>query len=160
LTYFISPVQATLDYGCGIGRNSVLFKSKYVGMDMTKELLDIAKFKNPDKEFSYISTPYIPETFIGEWVEQFFTATVLQHCDDGLVGKIFKSFYDSKPINIRQIVLYENSSKFIKPHVIGRQPIEYANFIELAGFNIIDLKFKHIMIKYENHAVLVARVSI
>ena len=145
----------TLDYGCGIGRYSSLFPSYYVGCDMTQELLKIASLKEDyNHKFVLLNKPYFSseKDFFEkpEWLRQFFTATVLQHCHDNLVIKIFKSLHKYKPKDFN-ICLYENSMDFSKPHVVGRTNGEYFALITGAGFEIKRIRSSTHSVKNELH---------
>lgn len=124
---FLDPNLRTIDYGCGIGRWAKLFNN-YLGVDITPSLLDIAKENNPDKEFLQLSKPYFTQDAIAKikpWdFQQFFTSTVLQHCDDELVSDIFKSLSKIKKENF-VCVLYETSIKNGAYHNKGRDIYEY-----------------------------------
>lgn len=131
---------STLEYGCGIGRYAKKFEN-YVGVDMTKQLIDIAKAAHPDKSFYRIG-PILPDGFketldeLNFDVEQILTATVLQHCDDESVKAIFASFKDHNIAAPFILTMYENSEPFEKPHVIGRNSQDYLELIKTSGLKL------------------------
>lgn len=109
----------TLDYGCGIGRYAHKFPF-YIGMDITYNLIVIAKGNYPDKKFLVIPDPCIPSDVSLKHTELFFTATVLQHCSDEVVKKILSNLPD-----VEMIALYENNHVKESKHVKGRTSAEY-----------------------------------
>lgn len=144
---YIDNNLKTLDYGCGIGRWSNLFKN-YLGVDITKNLLEIAKEKNKDKQYILLEKPILSN--IDYVFEQFFTSTVLQHCDDDLVDDIIKSLYEAKQSGF-VIVLYENS--IVKaPHVNGRKPQEYKKMFE-KYFNVLSFESDTHIVHNEEHSI-------
>ena len=147
----INPNLKTLDYGCGVGRWSESFKD-YLGVDITNNLLTIAIDENKDKNFILLDKPYITNySEINNFnFEQFFTSTVLQHCDDDLVNKLFQNLSKIKKYNF-EIFLYENSA--VKaPHVNGREPKLYGEIIS-KYFNVKSLEqFSHI-VHGEEHSI-------
>jgi len=106
-----------LDYGCGVGRLSVLFKPKnYTGMDISPEMLKIAREKHPD--YTFIQMTQLPKTDI------FFTANVLQHNND----KVVKSL----DIPAKELYLYEIVGKGEhKPHLYPRTIEDYEMLLGL-----------------------------
>ncbi len=118
----------TLDYGCGIGRYSPEFRDVYIGADITGEFLGIATKNNPGKTYVPLETPMpVHEELIGIEFEMFFTATVLQHCSDELVGKIFGAAGRLMK-DTCLFVLYENDFKHA-PHIEGRSSSRYADMM-------------------------------
>jgi len=145
---------STVDYGCGIGRHSPSFTGTYLGIDMTEQLIRYAMKRNPNKTYICSNNPYISDDIGGiQWIQQFFTATVLQHCDDELVLKILDSVYYQKKTNFI-FALYENSHGFKKSHVIGRKPSDYIDFIKKVGFNIGKLQVNTHLNKGEQHSLI------
>ena len=106
--FIMSHVDAdlfTLDYGCGVGRYSQFFdKDKYLGVDITKQLLDIAIDENAGYDYILLSSPSL--TGVSLSIDQFFTATVLQHNTNETVRTIFDGL---SKCNLRSIVLYEST---------------------------------------------------
>lgn len=101
--------KKVLDYGCGVGKLSHLFKAAlYIGVDISEEMLSIAKQKNP--EYTYRLNTRLPKTDIT------FIANVLQHNPDDVVKKIrFKSpemyIYELKEGGKDKEFLYHRSIK-------------------------------------------------
>ena len=158
---YVDRSLATLDYGCGIGRYANEFTEEYFGVDVTGKMIQMACKLHPDKEFEQLDEP-IMNTDIEEgielsWMEQFFTATVLQHCDDDLVIRILKSVFDLKPTGFR-FCLYENSMNFKKPHIVGRKPMEYNELIRQAGFKVVTHDWHSHLVKKEEHSLYIAEV--
>lgn len=162
---YVSRLSATIDYGCGIGRYADDFLGKYVGYDMTKELLEIAKNNHPDRKFIHLKQPYFSPPEEGKielildrdkgssWFDQFFTATVLQHCHYDVVMKLLKSIkWDVKARDFT-FCFYENSCKFEKPHIVGRSPDQYWAMVHDAGFTIVDFDYHTHELKREAHSL-------
>ena len=148
----------TLDYGCGIGRHTPNFTGKYLGIDMTENMIYMANKRNPGRHYIWNNSPYLNDENIDfTWIEQFFTATVLQHCDDDLVKKILESLHYQKRKGFT-FALYENSAGFKKPHVIGRNPNEYVKFMEEVGFHVKDILITTHLSKGEPHSLIKVRV--
>lgn len=105
----------TLDYGCGLGRFSLMFLN-YIGCDITQSFLDYAKSTKPQKTFIKIEVGEVPNVDF----EVFFTCTVLQHNSDEMVWEIFKKL----PKGIF-LYLYENNEPGTSLHVKGRSPQDY-----------------------------------
>ena len=154
---FLNPALKTLDYGCGVGRWSHLFPS-YLGVDITENLLHIARRENPTKNFQLLENPFLISLLElnGGKFEQFFTSTVLQHCALKVVQKLFYNLsqHYSAPFTM---VLYENS-KVQSQHVQGRSPLEYkdliANFFTTGAFQ----QASHV-VHGEEHGVLKIRAE-
>lgn len=143
----------TLDYGCGVGRYAGEF-SNYLGVDITKELLDIAKKQHPKKDFLLLQELCLPEKLEFDF-ELFLTATVLQHNPDDVVKKIFESVAKLKPSNIL-FCLYENS-QVVTHHVQARNSEDYvalvSNYFEIKGY----ASYKH-KVHNEEHILTLIRV--
>ena len=113
----------TLDYGCGTGMYSNLFyKSKYLGVDITKELL----LHTPNGyNYTHIQTPYLEKKVYD--AEMIYTNCVLQHNSDELLRKILHGFTLQNP---SFLVFYECTDKrIINDHVKPRQYSEYDNLV-------------------------------
>jgi hypothetical protein len=141
----------TVDYGCGVGRWAKHWSiDKYLGVDMTKSLLDIAQGENPSHSFSHLSSPFLTERL--DNVEQVFTSTVLQHCDDSLVLKIMESWAKFIP-HLKSVCLYELGNNSKKHHVGGRSHWEYADMVKKAGiFSFLQYSASHCVHK-ELHTI-------
>jgi SAM-dependent methyltransferase len=151
----------TLDYGCGIGRYAQQF-SKYVGADMTKELIKLARKRNKGKRFVHLSHPYLTEveTFNIRYkfdIEQVLTTTVLQHCDDELVIKILKSFKDNL-LGLKRLCFYEKDAGDKKPHVISRSTLDYMTLLSEAGIHTNGNCKSHI-VHNEKHTLSVFNIQ-
>lgn len=143
-----------IDYGCGIGRYSLLFlKEKYLGLDICDNLLSIAKAKNPGFTYQLLSSPYPPE--LNFPAEIFFTATVLQHNDDNGLKKILMSAKGISKGNLT-FCIYENTAKESgKRHICFRSKKQYLDFISLY-FEITGCdSWSHILHKEEHSLMLV-----
>jgi hypothetical protein len=167
---YIYRDRPTIDYGCGVGRYSEEFKDDYLGVDVTEEMIKLACRLHPDKEFVLLNNPFLNTNFDDDdddksdktgveidWIKQFFTATVLQHCDNDLVIKILKSVHELKPTGFH-FCFYENSMSFEKPHIVGRKPEQYLGMIMQAGFDIKDAACHKHYVKKEEHSLLIAEV--
>lgn len=135
-----------LDYGCGIGRYAHKFKD-YVGVDISSEAIKIAKKLNPNKKFyNGIKKRY--------GINMFFTATVLQHCNDKIVNDIFYSLsLYKKDITI---VLYENDTDGESYHVKGRTPNDYKNIIE-KFFKVKKFEYFSHIVHNEKHSLTIIK---
>ncbi len=67
----------TLDFGCGSGRLTKHLPGKVYGLDMTKNLIDIAKENDPDSNYIHYDGKTLP--FEDEYFDSVWTCTVLQH---------------------------------------------------------------------------------
>jgi len=142
----------TLDYGCGVGRWSWIF-DRYIGVDITQNLLDVAIKENPYKKYYYLSTPTL-ENFTAvdlSQVKQFFASTVLQHCDDDLCDNIIQTFALHKPVS-PTFILYETSIKEGAYHNKGRSALEYANIIS-KHFSVKEVKSEEHLVHNQPHTV-------
>lgn len=137
----------TLDYGCGTGRYSYEF-SDYIGVDITTNLLNIAKINHPDKNFILLNKPFLDDIDID--FNLFFTATVLQHNSDDVVRKIFKSISKIKQRGIL-FSIYENSQDHGK-HVTGRNSKDYIAMIDIF-FSIISYNNASHIIHSKKHNI-------
>lgn len=137
----------TLDYGCGIGRWSHLFNN-YLGVDLTENLINIARERHVNKKYLLLEEPTL--TTLDFHFSQFFTSTVLQHCDDNLVSCIIKSLYNLKHDDLN-IILYENTHVQAS-HVNGRSPETYKNMFE-RYFKIKAFEFNSHYVHGEEHSV-------
>jgi SAM-dependent methyltransferase len=127
----------TVDYGCGVGRYTEFFTGAYLGIDITPKLLGFARVDNPERDFLAITGSGVPTTVPARKFEQFFTATVLQHCNDSIVDEIFESVVRCE--TIVKFTLYENA-KVKSNHMKGRSTDDYA-----------DLLSKHFKLKTVTH---------
>ena len=153
----------TMDYGCGIGRYSDIFDSeKYLGVDGCEKLLSIAKEDNPNHAYilcenGTLNNELVEYIISPAKIEQFFTATVLQHNSTKQVEEIFKSWMPHMADQCK-FVLYENCHDAEdKEHISFRAPEQYLNIFEKAtGFKAeleqLDV-FSH-QIHGETHALL------
>ena len=119
----------TLDYGCGIGRYSKYFEAdKYRGVDISGPYLEIARKDNPGREFVQIASPVWDELL--DWdIEIFFTATVLQHCSDEVVDRLFANLAKKQP-NRFALSLYEYANPaWTCRQTMGRTPAEYVKMV-------------------------------
>jgi hypothetical protein len=153
---YIKHPYLTMDYGCGIGRYANCFEN-YIGVDMTAELLVIAKKNNPDKMFYHLmEKPFINKHFMSP-IGRIFTATVLQHCNTDLCLKIMKGWNNFVP-SVEEICMYENSMDFQKPHVTGRTSGNYIEMLSDVGY-IIKYSESHThTVKGEQHTLTIAKV--
>lgn len=136
----------TLDYGCGVGNFASEFE-KYLGVDIIKEFIDIAKNLHPNKNFRLLKQPYL-DGKLGFKPELFFTVTVLQHNSDELIDKILASLarLSRKPFHF---CLYENAQTNCF-HVKARAPEDYKNMIA-KYFNVTYFKFHRDISYKEKH---------
>jgi len=158
---YVDRELATIDYGCGIGRYTPEFTRSYIGLDMTKNLLDIAKEANPKAKYRLIQDVIpIEEDFLalGGELRQFFTATVLQHCSAVVVTNILKRLSNTGFENFT-FCFYENSMPFVKNHVAGRFPESYNKFVREAGFKIEKWDFHTHTVKGEDHSLTRIKVA-
>jgi len=142
----------TLDYGCGVGRWSGIF-DRYIGVDITQNLLNIAIKENPYKKYYYLPTPTL-EDFTAvdlSQVKQFFASTVLQHCDDSLCDNIIQTFASHKPVS-PIFILYETSIKEGAYHNKGRSTLEYANIIS-KHFSVKQVESEEHLVHNQPHTV-------
>ena len=152
----IDTTLKTLDYGCGVGRYTKFFNiDNYVGVDVTKELLDIAIAENGGYKYVQLTKPDLSE--INDInIEQFLSCTVLQHNSDEGVKIIFNSLQEKIGNNGINIILYENTANIVNViggHVNFRTVEEYNNLIKLY-FDIINFQyFKHV-IHNEEHSLM------
>lgn len=119
----------TLDYGCGIGRYSQYFDAdKYCGVDISKPYLKIAHEDNPDREFVQIASPIWDEPL--DWdIEIFFTATVLQHCSDEVIGGLFANLAKKQRKQFAfSLYEYANPDWTVR-QTVGRPPAEYVKMV-------------------------------
>ena len=151
---FLSPYVKTVDYGCGIGRWLPQFGFDYIGLDITKALLDIARERFPTFTFIHLQEPTLrgagEKQALLKDMEQFFTATVLQHCDDELVRDIFSSVAALKGGGIK-FVFYENS-QVKSGHVNGRKPEVYVELLA-EFYDVRDVQHATHKIHGEGHSV-------
>ena len=142
----------TLDYGCGVGRYSKFF-TKYLGVDITRKLLDIAIEENPEYNYELLTNPDLSDIDLSG-IEQFYTSTVLQHNTDESVKLILSGL--SKAKNLNSIVLYESSAyrvNVINSHMNFRTVEDYERLVK-EHFDVKGFKyFKH-MIHGAEHALM------
>ena len=139
-----------LDYGCGIGRHANLcHPDLYLGVDITKSLLDIARSDHPSYKFQLLSElGEIPEYEF----DVLFTSTVLQHNADEFVLKLFENL--SKARQAFTFVLYENSHPIKASHIVGRLPAEYARLVS-AFFEVRTFEEKSHTVHGERHSITI-----
>lgn len=147
----------TLDFGCGIGRYSIFF-DKYLGLDLNDKIVECASAGHPDKSFCIYEKENRGNTVFhfNEQVKQFnpqlfFTSTVLQHCNDNFVLRIFNSLYSIMRENEFTFFLYEND-QVQQSHVCGRPPDRYAKMIGYF-FGIKEVQTKSHIVHGEKHTI-------
>lgn len=120
-----------LDFGCGTGRYAEIWQGEYEGVDISGEMLSLARTHLPSKKFNAIADPWLPA---GTGIEcsVFFSATVLQHCDDDLLNKVFDS---CGRLELSTFVLYENSEQ-MGGFMRGRTSLEYVQVLEKIGCTV------------------------
>ena len=153
--FIISKIDTslfTLDYGCGVGRYSRFF-TKYLGVDITKELLDIAIEENPGYSYELLISPDLSGVYLSE-VEQFYTSTVLQHNTNESIKLILSEL--SKAENLKSIVMYESSAYGVNvsnSHMNWRTVEDYEKIVR-EHFDVLKFEyFKH-MIHGSEHALM------
>lgn len=153
ISKYINPELKTLDYGCGVGRHSILFnKNKYVGVDITENLLNLAIQLNDGYKYKLIELyGNIQDKF-----EQIFTSTVLQHCDDKVVSKIIQSFRNV--IQKKGILVFYENSQVKADHVNGRSPLEYVNLTN-HHFDVINVETSSHIVHGEEHSITKMEVT-
>lgn len=155
-TSFVLPwvdrEAVTLDYGCGVGRWSWMFEN-YIGVDLTQNLLKIAIKENPTKKYYHLKHPSLHEFKDDNLskINQFFSSTVLQHCDDTMCDDIIRTFSEYNPPS-PTFILYETSIKTGAYHNKGRTSNEYASIIA-KYFNVIDVKFEEHLVHNQPHTI-------
>lgn len=130
--------QPVIDFGCGIGRYSVLWND-YIGVDISPTMVEMARFRNPAKVFIALPEPWLMPEPMFHFSKVFFTTTVLQHCTDEVALAVFDSVRKEMP-SVEKIVLYENIDQnggFMR----GRKPSDYAFLIAEAGLPIENTSF-------------------
>ena len=159
--FLFGPIDTsihTLDYGCGIGRYSSMFDN-YLGVDITLELLKIAKRNNPTKKYMQLSHPFLTKTHKDySKVAQIITTTVLQHCEDKLVQIIFDSMFEHIKQKGLVFSIYEKDDGISKPHVASRSPVQYGQMIQEAGYVAKFMENKSHMIHGEKHTLTIIGV--
>lgn len=124
----------TLDFGCGIGRYSIFFE-KYLGVDLNDKIVEHAQKQYTGKRFcvyeketkSNMAVFHFPPEVKEFNPQLFFTSTVLQHCNDNFVLRIFNSL---QQIINKEIVLYlYENEQAQQDHVCGRTPDRYAKMV-------------------------------
>ena len=152
----------TLDYGCGIGRYTSLFdRNKYLGVDVCEKLLNIAECENEGYDFVLCENGLLDRESVLPYIrfkniEQFFTATVLQHNSDIQVRHIFKSWTEYMSPDCR-FVLYENCHNAEdKEHIAFRSPEQYiALFKDATELDVNIISIDQHKIHGEWHAITI-----
>jgi len=157
----IDTTLITLDYGCGVGRYSKFFDiNKYLGVDVTKDLLDIAIMENIGYKYILLTKPDLSE-IDNINIEQFLFCTVLQHNSNDGVETILKTLQKKINKNTINITLYENTANIVNViggHVNFRTVDEYNKLVE-KYFNISSFQyFKHI-IHNEEHSLMIFKCN-
>lgn len=147
----------TVDFGCGTGNWSKFFvPNNYIGVDLTLGLLSVAEQNNTEYNYKLLSDPCFNEAkHIPKNMEQFFTSTVLQHCDDKAVSCIFKNVAKRKKTGFK-FCLYENLD-VQKMHVRGRSTIDYVNLI-CKHFRILSVSSHTHVVHGEPHTLSIIEV--
>jgi len=149
----------TLDYGCGTGRYSQFFdKTKYLGMDISENLLEIAKRNNPQHSYHKLKSPIPEET--GFIPEMFFTATVLQHNCDEVVLAILERLAAMLKRDKVLLCLYENTSKKKGDgHICFRSVKKYVELIKKI-FEVIKYEARTHRIHGEEHSLILVQAKL
>jgi len=149
----VDASKRVLDYGCGTGRHTCLFAAnKYLGADITCELLAIAEKDHPNYTFSSLLNVGDVPAFD---FEIFFTSTVLQHNSDETLGLVFGNVKTVKPMGF-QFLLYENSQVFA-PHIQARCVNDHVRLIS-RHFNVKEADSDSHIVHGERHDLSVIEV--
>lgn len=148
----------TLDFGCGVGRYSTFFEN-YLGVDLNDKIVEYAQEQFPSKKFcvyekenrSSIPTFHFPPEVKKFNPQLFFTSTVLQHCNDSFVLRIFDSLQSVISGNKLIFFLYENEQAQ-QSHVCGRSPDRYTQMVEYF-FIVKSVESKSHIVHGEKHTI-------
>jgi hypothetical protein len=116
------------EVGCGVGRCSDAFSPElYVGLDINRRAIEIAREECPDHEFRHIGwdDPY-PSA------EAYLFYTTLQHIPDAAVPDVLRRCCGRVVVQEHMLREYRDERK-LRFH---RTPDEYRDLFEAAGFEV------------------------
>tara|TARA_R110000851_G_C12979290_1_gene556189 strand:+ start:123 stop:749 length:627 start_codon:yes stop_codon:yes gene_type:complete len=144
----------TVDYGAGVGRWSSVFP-KYLGVEMTADLIAYARKDFPHKVFLKIDHPFeMPEKLMRMDNLRLFTSTVLQHNSEQDILEFFESI---RKFKFSEFVFYENNFADA-PHCKGRSPSKYRKILDMF-YDIYEFDSDEHIVHGENHGILVVKVK-
>ena len=133
-----------LDFGCGTGNFSNLFKKdKYLGIDINKNFISYAKQKNP--EYNFITVDYIKNNkFVYEKRDVILVNGVLHHISDENINKSFEIIKKISNQNAKILILEPT-----KP--VSIFTLDFIQKILDLGINIkSSLEYEELLKKYIN----------
>jgi len=146
-----------LDFGCGVGRFTEMLCDDVIGIDLTKELLEIAQEDNPDVRFIHMKDPFkIP--LDNDIIKSLWCCTVLQHLVvPGNVEAIVGEFYRILDEGGR-VLFYENTAfgDALRSHIYFRKRETYENIFKKAGFKRVKVLGSFIEDGNEEHTLFLA----
>jgi len=135
--------EVILDYGCGVGRMTFVvapYVSKIYGVDITPQLIDIAKRKLADKSLSNVELQLLdPHSFRLPDIrfDKIFLIGTIMHISDEMLDKILPQFYNQLN-NGGKIILFEHLKKtetmYIENATIFRSINHLKEIFEKNGF--------------------------
>jgi len=139
----IRSCDRVLDLGCGTGRYAELFKDKdveYIGADIAKEQIEIAKKKHPEAKFQIIDP--LKFSFLDNYFDKIYSIAVF-HC---IPSKEFRLQFLKetrrilKPNGKLVLTVWESTRwnkfllfKYIILKLIGRSKMDYRDLLEPWG---------------------------
>lgn len=127
--------NSVIEVGCGYGRLCEAFSPEnYLGLDLSSEVISLAKEKNPLYKFETI-----------DWKENYpeselkFVYTVLLHMNDDMVKSMIKNLCDtSEKIIVGEIMGRKWRNEKSYPLCYNREPEEYVKLFEENNFTMVD----------------------
>jgi ubiquinone/menaquinone biosynthesis C-methylase UbiE len=152
----IGRVEKILDFGAGLGRNYKFltsFADQYVGVDISKGMLDEArkKAKRLNDEFILIADNHLPMN--DNNVDIIFAFWVLQHiCDDIYLTELIREFYritkkGGYVVICERSSLKRNEDGMDERYILRRSPSEYASLFGNGGFRLAKTKIMNYKFK-------------
>ena len=139
-------VKRLLDFGCGVGRlGSFLVKlygfDSYTGIDLSPELLKMARKRHPRLRFLQVSSKF---PFADKVFDLVLSCTVLQHIADDVEFTI--AIQELARVARKHLVVYENTTTKLKPkdyyHLKFRPVEEYIRAFKDAGATLVAMESK------------------
>jgi len=139
------PVKLIYDIGCGAGRILPALKTfypdaRYVGLDISKELLDFCKTTYPEREWILIDDVYLPE----EKADFIMMHSVLTHIYEDDARRWLKCVHDHlAPEGTASLSIHimNDKNKTLTGNIIriDYNPSYFQSMLEEAGFQVFDV---------------------
>lgn len=144
------------DFGCGDGEYIKYFSKKcrscsFHGVDISEDMVNIAKTRNDDKKTWEISSDGIHSS---QQFDLIYSSAVFAHISDADVKKLFTNIYEHTKLNGKFVICEQVAPYRYEGGTYIRRPLnEYVELLQKAGFK----KFEYFIIDFWFHRIVFER---